>query len=504
MGKKLLLCILDGWGLGPDHKSNAIYMARTPNWDRMLDQYPYCALQASGEHVGLPPGQMGNSEVGHMTIGAGQVIDQDLPRLNAAMQEPSRIKSLNDCLQKTPKESSIHIMGLFSDGGVHSHIDHMLITTKYLASHGASIKLHLILDGRDTNPDSAVGFLERLQDLIDEYPGKIMIATLSGRFFTMDRDNRWERIEKGYDVMMHGNDEANASSFIGSKAAKSMVNGFEESDEFFTPMFNDHYDGMLDGDSLIVTNYRADRIKQILFALLDPNFDKFEHKADKIQFSSVIGFAKYDDALTPWMESLLEPIEVENTLGEIISNAGLKQLRIGETEKYAHVTYFFNCGRQEPFEGEERILVPSPKVRTYDSVPEMSAWEVTKNLTKALKAKEHDLIVVNYANGDMVGHTGNMAASVKAVEVLDEILGELEQVCTQNDYVMLVTADHGNVDCMYKGEDPNVISTAHSLNPVPLVLVNAPKHYDNQGAATLKEAKSLADIAPIVLELMGL
>jgi len=486
-----LLCILDGWGWRPeDAADNAIARARAPNYRRMLAECPHALLATSGAAVGLPRGQMGNSEVGHMNIGAGRVVAQDLPRIDVAIEDGTLAARpvLLDLIAKAKSTGgALHIMGLLSPGGVHSHQDHIAALVK--AAAGVPVFVHAFLDGRDTPPKSARGFVEKFLADIAGIPG-VRLATLAGRFYAMDRDKRWDRVEKAYAAIV----EAEARRFEGPLAAIDA--SYEEgvTDEFLVPVVLDDYAGVSDGDVLLFANFRADRAREISAALLDPAFDGFVRRR-VAHFAAAAGLTEYSDALKPLMAAVFPPEDVRDTLGEVVAARGLKQLRIAETEKYAHVTFFLNGGRELQFPGEDRILVPSPKVATYDLKPDMSAGEVTDRLEEAILSGRYDLIVCNYANPDMVGHTGVMEAALKAVETIDAALGRLRAAIEKTGGVMLITADHGNIEMM---EDPATHEplTSHTTLDVPVILVNGPR-----GALT---DGRLADVAPTMLDLMGI
>lgn len=489
----VVLCILDGWGINPSQAYNGIKAAGTPCWSMMQEIYPMTQLLASGIYVGLPRGQMGNSEVGHMTIGSGRVVLQELPRIDMAI-ESGKILSLpafNDFVANGLKGSrTIHIIGLLSPGGVHSHQDHLFYFAKTLAAQGFNIKVHAILDGRDTPPKSGYGFLKGfLKEIKAQH--NITLATVGGRYFAMDRDRRWDRIEQAYQAIVKA--EGSKSSDV----LETVRECYEKDigDEFIRPHVCGGYQGMQDGDSLMVVNFRADRVRQILTALLDPAFEEFE-RHEIPQFAAILGMSEYSQALAPLIPALFEKELITHTLGQVVSWAGLKQLRIAETEKYAHVTSFFNGGVELLFSGEDRKLIPSPKVATYDLKPEMAANEMTDMLVSCIKEKTYQLIVVNYANPDMVGHTGVQSAIIKAVETVDQCLARLLGVCKETDTVLVVTADHGNVEQMVD-EETGEPHTAHTLNPVPFLVANAQENF------SLKEG-TLRDIAPTVLDIMGL
>jgi len=489
--KPVVLCILDGWGERQETLNNAIQMGDTPNWDRLVKTCPKSQLSASGLSVGLPDGQMGNSEVGHMTLGSGQVVLQDLPRIDSAIHDGSLDNNpvLVRFIEKLKKTGgTCHLLGLLSPGGVHSHQWHMRTLAGIVCAQGIPVQVHAFLDGRDTPPKSAANMVSRFEVDI-RHMNCISIATVTGRYWAMDRDNRWDRVEKAYRCVAEGEGEkaVNALEAINAAYANNIT------DEFVEPTVIGDYDGMQSGDGLLMANFRADRAREILSALADPNFDAFE-RLRKIDFTARVGMVEYSDTHNTFMEALFPSEKLHDILGEVISNAGMTQLHTAETEKYAHVTFFFNGGREEPFKGETRILVKSPNVATYDLQPEMSAPEVTDNLVAAIEAGTFDFIVVNYANGDMVGHSGVMDAAVQAVEAVDVCIGRLEAAIQAAGGVMLITADHGNCEKMCDGSNPH---TAHTLFPVPAVLVNAP-----DWAQDLRDG-GLVDVAPTMLQLLG-
>jgi 2,3-bisphosphoglycerate-independent phosphoglycerate mutase len=489
-----LLCILDGWGHRPDRSYNAILDAKTPNFDRMISTCPQGLIDASETFVGLPKGQMGNSEVGHMNLGAGRVAVPDLPRIDNAIEDGSLAKNpiLADAIATLKKNGgAFHLMGLASPGGVHAHQDHLVFLANLIAGQGVPVWIHAFLDGRDMPPRSALECLEPIQvGLKAGLP--IKFATVAGRFYPMDRDKRWERVTLAYDAIVDAKADQHAAT---PKAAVEQAYAAKLDDEFVLPTVIDGYDGMKDGDGLLMFNYRSDRARQILTALLDPRFDGF-NRSRIVKFATTVGMVEYSAALSPFLKTLFPPEIIKMGLGETVSRAGLKQLRIAETEKYAHVTFFFNGGEERVFDGEERILVPSPKVKTYDLKPEMSAPEVTDKLVEAIGSGKFDLIVVNFANTDMVGHTGDLAAATKAVEAVDTALGRLMEAIKAAGGVMFVTADHGNAEQMFD-EQSHQKHTQHTLNRVPALLFNAPA-----GVHSLSDGK-LADVAPTMLALMG-
>ncbi|HUN47792.1 MAG TPA: 2,3-bisphosphoglycerate-independent phosphoglycerate mutase [Stellaceae bacterium] len=492
--RPVVLCILDGWGHRVDCTDNAICEAKTPAWHRFMAQFPHAYLQASELFVGLPSGQMGNSEVGHMNIGAGRVVMQDLPRIDTAIKDGSlqREPGLGDFIAALKKSGgAAHLMGLLSPGGVHSHQEHIAALARYLSEAGIKVRVHAFLDGRDTPPKSAEGYLKTFADKTAQLKD-VGIATVSGRYYAMDRDKRWERVEKAYACLTAG--EGERAGDAAAAVRQSYATG--KSDEFVLPTAIGGYKGIADGDGVLMANFRADRVREILLALLDPGFKGFA-RPRTVKFSAALGMTEYSTELNAFLKTLFPPEDLKETFGEVVSEAGLTQLRIAETEKYAHVTFFLNGGREEEFPGESRILVPSPKVATYDMKPEMSANEVTDKLVEAINAGRFDVVVVNYANTDMVGHTGDIAAAIKAVEAVDHCLDRLSQAVTHAGGTLLITADHGNAEVMRdpKTGEPH---TAHTLNPVPLLLVNPPA-----GVAGLENGR-LADIAPTLLTLLGL
>ncbi|MBI3420136.1 MAG: 2,3-bisphosphoglycerate-independent phosphoglycerate mutase [Proteobacteria bacterium] len=490
--RPVILCVFDGFGHRPDKANNAIALARTPNLTRTMANCPHSLLDASEEQVGLPHGQMGNSEVGHMNLGAGRIIYQDLPMIDKAVESGELAK--NPALQNfigQMKESkrACHLMGLASPGGVHSHQTHIIALARLLDAAGIPVFLHALLDGRDVLPQTAKDFIAEIQKATAGLKN-FRLATLCGRYYAMDRDKRWERVEKAYRLLTGGEGKpaSNALAAIDESYAAKVI------DEFLLPVALNNYPGMKDGDGVLMANFRADRAREILLALLDPAFNGFT-RAKTVKFAAALGMVEYSGQLNKFMTTMFPPKKIEQTLGEIVSKAGMKQLRIAETEKYAHVTFFFNGGREEPYAGEERILVPSPKVATYDLKPEMSAAEVTDKLVAAIESKVFDLIIVNYANGDMVGHTGILSAAIKAVETLDTCLGRLEEAVKKTGGLIFLTADHGNCETM-EDEGTHGPHTAHTLNLVPAVLINGP--------ANIKKLNGgrLCDVAPTLLQLM--
>ncbi len=490
--RPVVLCVLDGWGERAERADNAILLAKTPHWTQLERDWPHALLATSGLAVGLPDGQMGNSEVGHMNLGAGRVVMQDLPRIDAAMHNGDLAK--NPALVRfiaavKAKGGAAHLLGLISPGGVHSHQDHIATLARTIADAGVKVWVHALLDGRDTPPRSADGFVAKF--LADVKGHDVAIGTIGGRYYGMDRDKRWDRVERAYDAMVDaaGPRAPDAQTAI----AKSYADG--KGDEFVIPAVLDGYPGMRDGDGILMGNYRADRVRQILAALGDPAFAGFARKR-VVRFADKLGMCEYSDALKPFYDTLFPPQSLTHIMGELVSAAGFKQLRIAETEKYAHVTFFFNGGREAVFPGEDRILVQSPKVATYDLKPEMSAPEVTDKLVAAIESDTYDFILVNFANGDMVGHTGVLDAAIHAVETIDASLGRLWQAVSAKGGALMITADHGNVELM---KDPvtHQPHTAHTTGPVPVVLAGAP-------AGTHLVNGRLCDVAPTLLSLLGL
>jgi 2,3-bisphosphoglycerate-independent phosphoglycerate mutase len=492
--RPVVLCILDGWGERADADGNAVKLGDTPNWDRFHGLYPKALLKSCALDVGLPAGQMGNSEVGHMNLGAGRVVMQDLPRIDAAVADGSlgRKPELAAFIAALKQSGgACHMLGLLSPGGVHAHQDHMVELARAVTAAGVPVRLHAFLDGRDTPPRNGRGYLATF---LGDVAGleNFSVATVSGRYYAMDRDTRWERVELAHKALAAGEGERSGDPLAAVDASYAADKG----DEFMLPTVIGDYAGMADGDGLLMANFRADRAREILAALADPGFDGFE-RACTPAFAARLGMVEYSTELNALFPALFPAEQLSGILGQVVSEAGGKQLRIAETEKYAHVTFFLNGGREEVFEGEERILVPSPKVATYDLQPEMSAPEVTDRLVAAIESGTFDLIVVNFANGDMVGHTGILDAAIKATETLDESLGQLEAAVKRAGGVMLVTADHGNCEEMFDPETGGP-HTQHSLNEVPAFLVNPPA-----GVTTLSDGR-LADVAPTLLALMGL
>ena len=491
MAKKALLMILDGWGIGNHSKSDVISVTPTPYWDYLLQNYPHSQLQASGENVGLPNGQMGNSEVGHLNIGAGRVLYQDLVKINKAVKDGSILKNpeiIRAFSYAKENGKAIHFMGLTSDGGVHSSFDHLFALCDIAKEYGLKdVFIHCFMDGRDTDPRSGKGFIERLDEHCKKSTGTI--ASIIGRFYAMDRDKRWDRIKVAYDLLVNG---------LGKQSA-DMVAAMQESydedvtDEFIKPINNSTVDGTIKpGDAVIFFNYRNDRAKEITIVLTQQDME--EQGMKTLPGLQYFCMTPYDSSFQG-LHILFDKENVNNTLGEYLSSLGKRQLHIAETEKYAHVTFFFNGGRESPYEGEDRILVPSPKVATYDLKPEMSAYEVKDKLVAAIKEDKYDFIVVNYANGDMVGHTGIYEAIEKAVKTIDQCVNETVEAAKATGYEVIIIADHGNADnALNEDGTPN---TAHSLNPVPCVYVT-----ENKSAKVADGI--LADVAPTLLHIMGI
>lgn len=495
MDKKLtMLMILDGFGENNNEKGNAVKLANTPNIDKLMKTCPTTDIYTSGLNVGLPEGQMGNSEVGHTNIGAGRIVYQELTRITKSIEDgdffsvPEFVKAIENCKKNNSK---LHIMGLLSDGGVHSHMRHLFALLELAKRKDfEDVYVHCFLDGRDTPPASAEGYIMQLEEKMKE-KGIGKIATISGRFYSMDRDKRWQRIEKSYNAMVKG---------IGEKAS-SAISAIESSyqkevfDEFVEPTVICNGDTEVtkieENDSVIFFNFRPDRAREITRTLVDKDFKEFETKDLNLYF---VCMTSYDETM-PNVEVAFKKESLTNTFGEYISKHDLTQLRIAETEKYAHVTFFFNGGEEKQYEGEDRILIPSPKVETYDLKPEMSALEVTEKVIEAIESKKYDSIILNYANPDMVGHTGNLEAAIKAIETIDECLGRVLDAISKVEGIVLITADHGNSEQMidYKTGEPH---TAHTTNPVPLILVGMEN-------VQLKEGK-LADLAPTMLDIMNL
>ena len=496
MGKKpVMLMILDGFGINDNTDGNAVKLAKTPNIDRLMKKYPNTIMYTSGLKVGLPDGQMGNSEVGHTNIGAGRIVYQELTKITKSIEDgdffaiPEFIEAIENCKKHNSK---LHILGLLSDGGVHSHIRHLYGLLEMAKRRDfENVYVHCFLDGRDTPPASAEGYITQLEDKMKEKKlGKI--ASISGRYYAMDRDKRWERIKKCYDALVKGEGNKATSATI------AIENSYQKEvfDEFVEPTVIVNNDVPIakieENDSIIFFNFRPDRAREITRAIVDPDFNEFETEKIHTYF---VCFTSYDETM-PNVKIAFKKEPLVNTFGEVISKHGLTQLRIAETEKYAHVTFFFNGGEEKQYPGEDRILVPSPKVATYDLQPEMSAYIVTEKVVDAINLDKYNAIILNYANPDMVGHTGSLPAAIKAVETIDECVQKVVDAILEHDGTLIITADHGNCEQMidYKTGEPH---TAHTTNPVPLILVTKDENLK------VKSGK-LADLAPTMLELLGI
>ena len=478
--KPILLCILDGFGIGDEgNQFNAIAQAKMPNYQRFLKTYPHSQLKTSGLDVGLPEGQIGNSEVGHSTIGAGRVIYQDLPKINKAINDGSLAQNpdlldLIANLKQTKKPC--HLLGLFSDGGVHSHFNHIIFLANFLVKNNVEVFIHAFLDGRDVAQKSAIEYFTLAQKNLDK---KVKFATIGGRYFGMDRDNKWDRIELATNAIIYAKGEKFANPLGGIEHNYSQ----NITDEFIKPFIIDDYTGINDGDGLIFANFRADRARQISQKLFD-----------LCKFSHALALTEYSKDLNNFYKILFPHQKIKNSLPEILANNNLKQLRIAETEKYAHVTFFFSCGREQEFAGEERILVQSPMVATYDLKPEMSSQEVGKKLVEAIASDKFDFIIANYANPDMVGHSGMLEPSIKACEAIDAQLGILEKIILEKNGALIISADHGNIECML--DDENHPHTSHTTNPVPSIVITQNHHN------YILENGAPNDISPSILKLL--
>lgn len=488
--RPVVLCILDGWGLSEEREANAPLLAATPHFDGLMQTCPNATLVTHGHDVGLPEGQMGNSEVGHLNIGAGRVIEMDLRRIDRAI-ETGTFGSLPGIIRFADKVEAAggtaHLLGVLSDGGVHSHIGHMIAAANVLTARGVPVALHAFTDGRDVAPTSAKVYLEALRAAL---PRGARIATVSGRYYAMDRDNRWDRVQLAYEALAHGR------GYTAETAATGIDDAYAKgrTDEFIKPRVLGDYDGMKDGDGLLCLNFRADRAREILAAFADPEFDDFE-TGPRPAFSAVSGFTEYSRRHSAYMDCIFPDEQPENTLSAWLAKHGKRQFHTAETEKYPHVTFFLAGGRETPEDGEARYMAASPKVATYDLQPEMSAGEVTDHLVEAI-GEGYDFIVVNYANPDMVGHTGDLGAAIRACEAVDAGLGRVLAALDDAGGAIIVTADHGNCETMI---DPVTGGphTAHTTNPVPVIVKGAPE------GSTLRHGR-LADLAPTVLDLMGL
>ncbi len=484
---KFILIILDGFGLRKEEEGNAVAQANTPNLDKMMNNCPLSKIETSGKFVGLPDGIMGNSEVGHMNMGAGRIVKQDLVRINDSIKS-NELKN-NTQLQNIfnhvkNNDSTMHIMGLISDGGVHSHLDHFEYILAAARKNGVEkIAIHAFMDGRDTSPVSGINFMNKLENFIAS-DKKYKVATVCGRYYAMDRDNRWERIEKAYKMLINsqGENYTDAVTAIQSYYDKDIT------DEFINPSIIGEQCPIQNGDAVFSMNFRADRMRQIVTAINDSNFLHFQTKSLDILFTTMTEYQKE----FPY-SVLFEQEKIYNVFPELLARNNYRQLRIAETEKYAHVTYFFNGGSEQPFPGETRKLIPSPKVATYDLQPEMSAPEVTEEVLLAIESDKYEAIIMNFANPDMVGHTGNIKAAITAIETIDSCLEKIQRAANEKDAAIFLTADHGNLELMH---DPlsGVIHTAHTTLPVPLILVNVNGNYQ------LAETGKLADIAPTILD----
>jgi 2,3-bisphosphoglycerate-independent phosphoglycerate mutase len=487
--RPVMLVVLDGWGWREESADNAVRQAKTPAFDRLWAG-PHAFLRTDGREVGLPPGQMGNSEVGHLNIGAGRVVMQDLPRIGDAIAsgEIKKAPALTGLIAALKKSGgTCHLLGLVSPGGVHSHQDHGVALAQILTDAGIATVAHAITDGRDTPPQSAGEDLKRFTAAL---PKRVPVATVMGRYYAMDRDKRWERVSKAYNAIV----EAGGPRFPDAQAAIADAYAKKQYDEFIVPAVIGDYRGIKDGDGVLCFNFRADRVREILGAMLDPDFSGFPRKR-QIRYAATIGMTQYSDDLDRLMPSIFAQATLPHILGEVAADAGRTQLRMAETEKYPHVTYFFNGGREEPYKGEDRIMVPSPKVATYDLQPEMSAPELTAKAVEAIGSGKYDMIVLNFANPDMVGHTGSLPAAIKAVEAADTGLGKIADAIAKAGGALLITADHGNCELM---RDPVTGGphTSHTTNPVPVLLAG-------MGGVKLADGR-LADLAPTMLELMDL
>jgi len=490
--KPVVLLILDGWGYSENREYNAIYSADTPNWDRLWSEYPHTLIGTSGSKVGLPVGQMGNSEVGHLNLGAGRIVYQDLTRVSKAIQDgsfftnPALVKAVDTARNNA---GAVHIFGLLSPGGVHSHEEHIHAMVQMALQAGCDkVYVHAFLDGRDTPPKSAASSLEGLQQAMDRAGGG-RIATIVGRYYAMDRDNRWDRVVKGYDLVT-GADAVFSAPDAQTALEQAYARG--ETDEFVQGTRIGDKVSIADGDAIVFMNFRSDRARELTRPFIEPDFSEFERKLTP-QLGAFVTLTRYhEDFAVP---VAFGPAELHNILAEYISDLDMRQLRLAETEKYAHVTFFFNGGREEPFPGEDRVLVPSPQVATYDLQPEMSSVAVTDNLVQVIEGGAHELIICNYANPDMVGHTGNLDAAVQAIGAIDKALGRIVQALKSVGGEMLITADHGNAEHMHD-TDTGQPHTAHSNNPVPLVYIGRPGQLLEDGA--------LCDIAPTLLYMFGL
>lgn len=489
--KPVVLCILDGWGLRDAREANAPALAETPAFDRLMASCPHNRLVTHGPDVGLPSGQMGNSEVGHTNIGAGRVVAMDLGQIDLAIEDGSffdnaALLEFIAALKRTG--GTAHLIGLASNGGVHGHLDHMIAAARAITGAGVPVAIHAITDGRDVAPKSALGYVAALQEAL---PENARIVTLTGRYFALDRDNRWGRVAEAHAAMVRGEGQFRTAS---ATAAINNAYNRSETDEFIQATTIGDYAGFNDGDGLFCLNFRADRAREILAAIGAPDFDGFD-RGPRPTLAALLGMVEYSDAHNAYMTTVFPARDIVNTLGAWVAKQGLRQFRLAETEKYPHVTFFLNGGKETPEPGEDRYMAPSPKVATYDLQPEMSADEVTRAFIKAIE-DDYDLIVTNYANPDMVGHTGDLAAAIKACEAVDHGLAQVMEALETKGGAMIVTADHGNCECMVDPETGGP-HTAHTTNPVPVALFNGP------AGAQLRQGR-LSDLAPTLLALMGL
>ncbi len=488
--RPVMLVVLDGWGWRDATEDNAIRLARPSVFDHLWATAPHAFLRTSGPEVGLPEGQMGNSEVGHLNIGAGRVVMQELPRIDAAIAAGDlagnpALRNLTAALRQSG--GTCHLFGLVSDGGVHAHMRHAVALARHLTDAGLAVLIHAATDGRDTPPHTAAGLMAEFQA---QLPPRAHVATDCGRYFAMDRDKRWDRVARAYAAIAAGQ----GARYPDAVAAINAAYGAGVTDEFIPPSVIGAYQGMCDGDGLLCFNFRADRVRELLGALVMPHFDGFS-RPRRLTFAAAAGMTRYSDDLAPHLGTLFLPLDMRHMLGDVVAAAGLRQLRMAETEKYPHVTYFLNGGTETSLPNEDRIMVPSPRVATYDLQPEMSAPELTDKAVAAIESGRYDLIVLNYANPDMVGHTGNLDAAIIAVRTVDAGLGRLVDAVTARGGALLILADHGNCEMM---RDPATHGphTAHTTNPVPVLLVGG-------GTAPLHDGR-LADVAPTLLDLMGL
>ena len=489
MKKTLLLMILDGWGVAPASRTNAVTTANTPNLDKLFETCPHALLNCSGEHVGLPDGQMGNSEVGHTNIGAGRIVYQELTRITRDIRNGDFFT--NEALVAAVEHAkqtggTVHLMGLLSDGGVHSHLVHLFALLDLCEKHGVKTCVHSFLDGRDTPPESGADFVRRLESCVAELSGNIGLGVICGRFYAMDRDKRWDRLQKAYDALVEG--KAPTVEQGSAAVEESYKNGV--TDEFLEPVRVNGAKCIESRDSVIFYNFRPDRAREITRALCDEAFDGFAREKGAVK-PHYVCFTQYDASM-PNVEVAFKPQKLDNIFGQYIAEKGLTQLRIAETEKYAHVTFFFNGGEERTFEGEDRALIASPKVATYDLQPEMSAYEVADECAKRIESGKYDVVILNFANCDMVGHTGVMDAAVKAVEAVDTCVGKVLEALAKVNGTALITADHGNAECM---EENGVPFTQHTVGQVPVILVN--------GGSSIEDG-ALCDLAPTMLKLLNL